>query len=229
METSPPKKIVNVLFTTASLVALEIIFQVSLGYLAGDFMIIAFTLILSFGFYVAMLIYIIAIAWSTINIYRKLIFVATWFLLVLVGLIPRGHFVTLGALFSVYKDNPADVVADARKLKQAYEPMTCFGSPMRDPCDNPIPPVNLPLSIQKTFPAHVLILEDAVLIEKMGLGGLFRGFVVFPSGKDIWEDEPSIQLQKGCDSCWKIRIADGLYWYHATEVYPIKSMFSAEK
>jgi hypothetical protein len=75
----------------------------------------------------------------------------------------------------------------------------------------------------------VLILDNAVLIEKFGLGGRFRGFVVFPEGKDLWKDAPNAYLQSGCKDCWKIRITEGLYWYHETTDRPIQSMISANK
>ncbi len=229
MKTSPSKKMMVILFTISISVALEIISQVGFGYFSGFFLFLGLIFILSVFYYVAMLIYAIVIARSTISIQSKLLLASTWLFLVIIGLIPRGHFVTLGALYSVYESNPADIVADARRLMQEYKPMTCFGFPEREPCNEPIPSAELPLSFQKVIHGHVLILDNAVLIEKMGLQGIFRGFVIFPEGKDIWESEPSIQLQKDCNDCWKIRIIEGLYWYDEIESHSFESMFSADE
>jgi hypothetical protein len=38
----------------------------------------------------------------------------------------------------------------------------------------------------------VLVLDDYVFLEKFGLLGLFRGFVVFEKGSDVWISEKSI-------------------------------------
>ena len=60
--------------------------------------------------------------------------------------------------------------------------------------------------------------EKYVFIEKFGLGGSFRGFIVFREGSDIWQDQQPITRLEGCSYCWKIRIINGLYWYHAAPV-----------
>jgi len=143
-------------------------------------------------------------------------FTVSWIALALLGLIPGGHFQTLGAVLSIYNADPQQFRDDARILMNEYEPMTHFGYfPERPPFDKPISKDKLSSSLLKVHIGDVLVLENYVFIEKYGLSGLFRGFIVFREGSDIWKNEKSITLQNGCNTCWKIRILDGLYWYHA--------------
>jgi hypothetical protein len=146
---------------------------------------------------------------------HKMWFTVFWVILTFLRLIPSGDLQTLGALLSIQNANPSLVRDDSRMLLSQYEPMTHFGYfPGRPPFDKPISKDKLPASLRKVHIGDVLILENYVFIEKHGLSGLFRGFVVFREGFDIWRDERSVVLQEGCSTCWKIRIIDGLYWFH---------------
>jgi len=158
-------------------------------------------------------------------------FVALTFLL-LIGLVPTGHFLTLGALFSIHNANPQQIRNDARVLMDKYEAKTYFSDEknQRFFINDPIPKNKLPLSLQNANIKDVLVLDDYVFIEKFGMRGLFRGFIVFREGSDIWKNEKDIVLLNGCSYCWKIRVIDGLYWYHAvptkdevaTVAFPLK-------
>ena len=64
----------------------------------------------------------------------------------------------------------------------------------------------------------VLVLDDYVLFEKHGLCCVFRGFIAFREGADLWANEGSYTLLNTCVDCWRIRIVDGLYWYHADPI-----------
>ena len=153
--------------------------------------------------------------WFVIKRQTKVVFTLSWIFLFILGQTPKGHFDTLGAVLSILNANPEQVVQDARALANEYEPMTYFGNPRRYPLDNPLPSVQLPMSIQDIHIASVLILDDSILIEKQGLQGVFRGFIIFREGFDLWKHEQSVTIQNSCNDCWKIRIIEGLYWYHA--------------
>ena len=152
--------------------------------------------------------------------------------LVFIGLISTGHFMTLGALLSINNANPKQIRDDARVLMDEYEAKTLFSDykNQRFFFSEPIPKNNLPPSLENENFNEILVLEDYVFLEKFGLRGLFRGFIVFREGSDIWKDEKSITLLDGCNYCWKIRVIDGLYWYHAvptekevtTVVFPLR-------
>lgn len=150
---------------------------------------------------------------------KILILIALAFLLV-IGLIPDGHFVTLGALRSIDNANPKQFRDDARILFDVYGSNTKFSdSPQRVINQYALyPRSKLPPSILRAHIGDVFILEKYILIEKFGLGGSFRGFIVFREGADIWKNDKPITLLEGCSYCWKIRITDGLYWYHAAPV-----------
>jgi hypothetical protein len=134
--------------------------------------------------------------------------------LVIIGFLPKGHFYTLGGIASIYAVGPEQVRADARVLLDSYPPVTHFGYPHRAPLNNPLPLDDLPSSLNNEFFSEVLVLDNYVAIEKAGLEGVFTGFTVFREGYDPWIDEGRIVLQKTCNACWKIRIIDGLYWFH---------------
>jgi len=121
----------------------------------------------------------------------------------------------------LYNNKPVQVRNDARILMDEYAPMTCIGYRReRYPCDNPVARDKLPTSIQRIHAGDVLILQDYILIEKFGLQGVFRGFVIFRKGSDLWKNEKPITYENGCMTCWKIRLIDGLYWYHAHPANP---------
>ena len=163
---------------------------------------------------------IVAIRIKELNKKRKvLIFIALAALLA-IGLIPDGHFVTLGALRSIDDANPEQFRDDARILFDEYGSNTKFSdSPQRVINQYALyPKSQLPPSISKANIGDVFILEKYMFIEKFGLGGSFRGFIVFREGEDIWKNDNSVARLKGCSYCWKIRIAEGLYWYHAAPV-----------
>jgi hypothetical protein len=136
--------------------------------------------------------------------------------------IPDGPFETIGGLLSIYGANPEQVRDDTRRLADEYPPMTCIGyENQRYPCDAPITRDKLPASIRDVHVGNVLILDRYILIEKSGLEGTFRGFVVFREGADLWKNEKAITFKNGCTDCSKIRITDGLYWYHADPLDPL--------
>jgi hypothetical protein len=93
--------------------------------------------------------------------------------------------------------------------------MTYFGHRERYPFNNPLPMSRLPASIRATHIEAVLVLDDYVFLGKYGTTALLRGYVVFREEADVWKDKPSMTLLPGCASCWRIRIVDGLYWFHA--------------
>lgn len=150
------------------------------------------------------------------------LYIFVWVIALIFGQIPSGQFYTLGALYAMNTANAKNVVSDVISLAEEYPPMTCIGHPVRFPCDDPFGYEVLPNSIKAVHPSHVLILRDYVLLEKAGLEGVFRGFVIFYKGKDIWKDEEMIVLQENCNSCWRIRITDGLYWYYENSKFPIE-------
>ena len=174
----------------------------------------------------------IVIIISKLNRKHKVLGFVTGVFLIVIGLIPTGHFMTLGALLSIQNANPEHIRDDARLLMDKYEAETLFSNNrnQRYPFNNPIPKNELPLSLQNENLNDVLVLDDYVFIEKFGVTALFRGFIVFREGSDIWENEKAITLLDGCNHCWKIRVIDGLYWYHdvpreeevATFVFPLK-------
>ncbi|KAF0106890.1 MAG: hypothetical protein FD146_2248 [Anaerolineaceae bacterium] len=158
----------------------------------------------------------------TINLIRKrkvsAFLVVVFF--IFIGLIPTGHFTTLGALLSIHNANPEQFRNDAREVLDEYGSNTIFSdSPQRvlNQYDQ-FPRNKIPPSILRADVGDVFVLDEYILIEKFGLGGSFRGFIVFREGSDIWKNEKSYTLLEGCSYCWKIRIVDGLYWYHAAPV-----------
>jgi len=146
---------------------------------------------------------------------KRLVSVSGIFLIA-IGMIPTGHFMTLGALLSMQNANPEQIRNDARLLMDEYEPKTLFSDDrnQRYPFNNLIPKNQLPLSLQNENLNDVLVLDDYVFIEKFGVTALLRGFIVFREGADIWKNEKALTLLHGCSYCWKIRVIDGLYWYH---------------
>lgn len=207
------------LIVIASSIVLELILNVLWGYTSGDIIIYLFTYLTSGIGNIFILICIIITTRSVFKHQHKMFFTLSWVFLAILGValkqIPIGHFETLGGLLSVYSVNPKQVLSDARKLANDYPSMTCIGNPhQRYPCDNSIHPNTLPLSLQNLHVGNILILDNYVLIEKFGLQGIFRGFVVFRKGFDLWENDVSI-TRRDCSDCWKIRIIDGLYWYSA--------------
>jgi hypothetical protein len=167
--------------------------------------------------YIFIIICAIAIPISGLNRKRKVLTSLAVVLLIAVGLIPTGHFMTLGALLSLQNANPEQIRDDARILINQFESPTHFTNDtnQRILFNEFVPKDRLPLSLQNEVLNDILVLKDAVFIEKFGLSGQFRGFVVFREGSDIWKDEKPIALLDGCPNCWKMRIIDGLYWYHA--------------
>jgi hypothetical protein len=150
---------------------------------------------------------------------RKALILVALALVVVIGLIPDGHFITLGALRSIHNANPEQFRDDAREMLNEYEPDTLFSdSPRRNLDQVQVQRNKIPPSILRANIGAVFILKKYILIEKFGLGGSFRGFIVFREGEDIWKTDDSVTRLEGCSYCWKIRITDGLYWYHAAPV-----------
>ncbi len=220
------KHLLSILIVTmALLLVAEVILRILWGYMSGGifiFLLIGFTRIAS---YILIIICLIVSIWLVIKRQHKLSFILSWIFLAAFGFalskIPMGYYETLGGLLSVYNTDPEQVLMDSRILADEYRPMTCFGyQPQRRPCENAIPHNKLPPEIQRMHVENVLVLEDYVLLEKFGLQGVFRGFVAFRKGSDLWTNEKTITRVAGCNTCWKIRIIDGLYWYHANPSDP---------
>ena len=168
---------------------------------------------------IAISVVVVIIAKELSKKHKALIFI-TLVLLLAIGLIPDGNFVTLGALRSIDNANPKQFRDDARVLFDEYGSNTKFSdSPQRVINQYGLFPRNkLPPSILSANIGDVFILEQYILVEKFGLGGSFRGFIVFKEGADIWKNDKPVTRLGGCSYCWKIRIVDGLYWYHAAPV-----------
>jgi len=166
--------------------------------------------------YIFIIVCAVVIIFSKLGRKKKIFVSVSGAFLIAIGLIPTGHFMTLGALLSMQNANPEQVRNGARLLMDEYEPKTLFSDDrnQRYPFNNPIPKNQLPLSLQNKNFGEVLVLDDYVFIEKFGVTALLRGFIVFREGADIWKDDKSFILLDGCDDCWKIRVIDGLYWYH---------------
>jgi hypothetical protein len=217
------KKKHQLLLVIAILVATELVLRTLDGYIPGGFLVFKDFVT---GVRITLIVFCIVVTgWSILKHQREMFFTVLWILLLLFGSvlnqIPQGHFETLGGLLSIQIANPKQVLHDSRVLIDEYQPMTCIGyNQQRFPCNNPIERDKLPDSIKKLHVGNVLILDNYVLIEKFGLQGVFRGFVVFREGADIWRNEKDVARQDGCNDCWKIRILDGIYWYHADPLDP---------
>lgn len=158
---------------------------------------------------------------------RKLVAVLSLASLVIIGLIPTGHYYTLGALLSIRNANPEQVRNEARTLFAKYGANTKFSDvpPRVRNQYQQFPRSHIPRPILKANIREIFVFEKYIFIEKAGLGGAFRGFIVFRDGADIWKDEKSVTRLEGCSYCWKIRIIDGLYWYHAAPVEEEDAVF----
>jgi hypothetical protein len=163
---------------------------------------------------------IVVVIAGELNRNRKALVFLALIILLIVGLIPTGHFVTLDALLSVRNANPEEFRDEARTLFIEYASNTMFSDrPQRVLNQYAVfPRSKLPLPILRANIGDVFILKRYILIEKFGLGGSFRGFIVFREGADIWKNDKPVMLLAGCSYCWKVRIIDGLYWYHAAPV-----------
>jgi hypothetical protein len=166
--------------------------------------------------YIFIIVCAVVIVISKIGRKQKILVSVTTVFLIAIGLIPTGHFMTLGALLSMQNARPEQIRSDSRLLLDEYEPETLFSNDrnQRYPFNNSIPKDQLPLSLQNKNFGEILVLDDYLFIEKFGATALLRGFIVFREGTDIWKNEEAITLLDGCSYCWKIRVIDGLYWYH---------------
>ena len=166
--------------------------------------------------YIFIIVCALVITVSKLDRKQKIFVSVSGLFLIAIGLIPTGHFMTLGALLSMQNANPEQIRNDARLLIDEYESKTLFSDyrNQRYPFNNPIPKNQLPLSLQNKNFGEVLVLDDYVFIEKFGATALFRGFIVFRERADIWKNEKAVIRLDDCGSCWKIRVIDGLYWYH---------------
>jgi hypothetical protein len=170
--------------------------------------------------YIFIVGFAIVIIASQLNRKRKIFVSLAVVFLFFIGLIPTGHFMTLGALFSIHNANPEQFRNSAREVLEEYEPNTLFSDiPQRgiDRYDQ-LPRNRMPPSMLRANVGDALVLDEYIFIEKFGLNGLFRGFIVFREGSDIWKNEKSFTLLENCSYCWKIRVIDGLYWYHAVPI-----------
>ena len=186
------------------------------GYLAVPFWVMALFFTEPIRYILIAICIIVVITIKELNKKRKaLIFIALALLLV-VGLTPDGHFITLGALFSIRNTNPVEIRDDARLLLDEYPAETLFSNDknQRYPFNNPVPKSELPQSLQKEKINDVLVMSNYVFLEKFGATGLFRGFIIFREGEDVWINDKDVLLIEGCNYCWKIRIIDDFYWYY---------------
>lgn len=202
---------------TGILVVIETALHILYGYYASGDIIFLLTMgVIAVIRYVAILIFVSLIVWIVSKKQFNKFVGFSLTILIVFSIVPKVHFETLGALLSLSYANAQQVLDDTRLLAEKYPTMTCIGYPhQRFPCNNPVSRDRLPSSIQGVHVGNVLILEDYILIEKFGLQGTFRGFVVFRDGFDIWKNEKSVSVQSNCYTCWRIRIIDGLYWYQA--------------
>lgn len=209
-----PKKILTIGLVILTLT--DISLQIFYGYFSNSTFLLLFILVIPCIRYLILLTLLILIVrlvvkYRTANIMVMII----WLLFALIGQIPKDYFHTLGSLISIYNADTNKILFDARYLLNNYESMSYFGALSRYPLNNPISFTKIPISIQEIHISSVLVLDNYVLIEKRGLEGVFRGFVAFREGFDIWENDNAIVFQNNCITCLKIRIAEGLYWYHA--------------
>jgi len=215
----------SILLLMISVILISLILRVMYGYTSGDFL-VYFAMDFTTGIeYVIVAFCVVVTIWSTIKRYRQMLFTLSWVSIFIISLmlnrIPLEPFEVIGSLIAVYKVDPNQLVNDTRSLAYKYPVNTCIGYPnQRYPCNDPVSRDQLPVSLQGLHVKNVLISKDYVLLEKFGMQGVFRGFVVFRKGFDLWKAENNVTLQKNCDFCWKIRIVDGLYWYHADPSNP---------
>jgi hypothetical protein len=190
------------------------------GYLAAPFWVMALFSTEPIRYILIAICVIVVVTIKEWNKKHKALISAALALLLVIGLIPAGHFITLGALSSIDNTDPNKFRDDARSLFDEYGSSTKFiDSPQRVINQYALfPRSQLPSSILSANIADVFILEKHILVEKFGLGGSFRGFIVFRKDADIWKNDKPVTLLDGCSYCWKIRIVDGLYWYHAAPV-----------
>lgn len=223
MDTLKNKKLFQILAAVLFLmfvIKVSLLFMTGYNYFGGVVTPLVIT-INSAIYNVLLLIWLFSNVTLTIKHKKYYVYIFTWVMALILGQIPSYNFFTLGALYAMKAANPEQVVADAMNLAEIYPPMTCIGFPARFPCDNPVSYEVLPPSIKAAHPSHVLILNDYVLLEKEGLEGVFRGFVIFYRDKDVWKNGDAALLQEDCNVCWKIRIFDSLYWYYETPAFPI--------
>ncbi len=204
-------------FTIGFLLATEITLHIIYGYYASGYVLLLLLMgVISVVRYILILTCIGGIAWLASKKHFEKVVVFSLIALISIGIVPKVHFETLGSLISLFKANPQHVLNDARLLADKYPEMTCIGyENQRFPCNEPVSRNNLPPSFKSMHAVNVLILNDYVLIEKFGLQGVFRGFVIFRNDSNIWIDEQAITHQKGCFTCLRVRIINGLYWYQA--------------
>jgi hypothetical protein len=210
------------LIITSSLVAIEKVLYFADGYFAVGYLSTIGLLVMG-PVRVMLLVALFIVAVRSITKKRHPVRIAISFIVIVgVSIIPSGNFDALGGLLSIYDSGPERILSDARRLLTEYPEMTHFSiQPKRYPLNHPIPKEELPSSIQDLNIVDVLVLDDSVLLEKHGLQGVFIGFIAFREDKDPWvEHKPYDLMLDACIDCWRIRIIDGLYWYHADPADP---------
>ncbi len=190
------------------------------GYLAVPFWVMALFFAEPIRYILIAICIIVVITIKELNKKRKAFIFIALALLLVIGLIPDGHFITLGALLSIRNANPVEIRDDARLLLDEYPAETLFSNNenQRYPFNNPIPKSKLPQSLQKEKINDVLVMSNYIFLEKFGATGLFRGFIIFREGEDVWTNDKDVMLIEGCSYCWKIRIIDGFYWYYGNPI-----------
>jgi hypothetical protein len=152
--------------------------------------------------YILIIICVIVVIRTELSRNRKALAFVALTLLLIIGLVPTGHYVTLGALRSMDDANPEQFRDEARILFDEYGSNTKFSdSPPRVLNQyERFPRSKIPLPMLRANIGDVFVLDKYVLIEKFGLGGSFRGFIVFREGADIWDDEKPITLLEDSDN-----------------------------
>jgi hypothetical protein len=166
--------------------------------------------------YLLLLLCGIIISSSAVAGTKKLLRFLALTLLFSFGLVHIENFTTLGIVLSIHNANPTQIRDDARNLMDELDRPTHFTNyvQQRVLVGEFVPKERLPQSLQSERFNDILVMDDKVFLEKQGLCCLFRGFIVFKEGSDIWKAEEPFKLLDGCNHCWRIRIIEGLYWYH---------------
>lgn len=151
------------------------------------------------------------------------LFALSWIIVSIINSTIDHRFYAVGsALLSVHQAGAKNVFFDALEIARRYPAITCIRTlPKRYPCENPLDPSVLPESIRELNPSSVIVEKEYILLEKIGLEGVYRGFIIFRDEFDPWLLEADVILQTECIDCWRIRIIDGMYWYHETSDFKI--------
>ena len=200
----------------AIIIITEIFLHVCYGfYSSGNIILIFLLSLIAILRYAAIVCFAVIVVWQIIKRETNNKLILLGLLLLVIGQIPKLSFDNIGSIFALYRADFTDILVDTRQLFDDYPPMSCFVYDTQRPlCDDQFSLNNLPISLQKAHVGNVLIMDDYIFLEKFGMVGVFRGYVVFKNNTNVWSDQP-IFVHGKCIHCWKIRITEGLYWYSA--------------